>query len=114
MARITSEVTTSIANGAALSSAVNTADHEYGIILMPAAWTAASIGFQISYDNSTYYKLYDHDGNLLQVDSPAASGAYQIPNAAMTARYMKLWSQNGSGTNTNQAAARTVKLLLKS
>ena len=84
------------------------------IVHMPAAWTAASIGFYVcdSYAG-TYQKLYDDNGNLVQIDSPSAAGAYAAPAEVAAARWVKLWSQNGSGTDTNQAAARTITVALK-
>jgi hypothetical protein len=84
------------------------------VVHMPAAWTAASIGFKVSNDeNGTFLPLYDDDGNLVQIDSPSASQAYVAPAALAAAHWVKLWSQNGSGTNTAQAADRTFTVDLK-
>lgn len=104
-----------IANGAAITDALPMLRHTDGILLMPAAWTAASVGFQFSNaETGTYYKLYDRDGNLVQIDSPAAANAYALPAEVFTAPWVKLWSQDGSGSDENQGAARTLTLLLKS
>ena len=84
------------------------------VVHMPAAWTSASIGFKVSSSESgTFLPLYDDDGNLVQIDSPAASKAYVAPAALAPALWVKLWSQNGSGTNTAQAADRTFTVDLK-
>lgn len=111
MVKLTDVLTTSIANGAALSGAVNVSDYESGVVLMPAAWTAASIGFQVSGDNSTYYPLYDEGGTLVEM-TVAVDKGYQIPAEVFCSKWVKLWSET-SGSGVNQGAARTLKLILK-
>lgn len=104
-----------IANGAAVSDAFDMQRHAGGTVLMPAAWTAASIGFQVAATEAgTYYKLYDADGNLVQIVSPSASLAYAMPTELFGAAFVKLWSQDGSGNNTNQGAERAPIVILKS
>jgi hypothetical protein len=104
-----------IASGAALSGAIDIRPYTMMTVHMPAAWTAASLGFYVSTSKGgTYLPLYDDDGNLLQIDSPAASKAYTLPAAVAASHFIKLWSQDGSASNTNQAAARTLILDLKS
>jgi hypothetical protein len=104
-----------IANGAALSDAFDFSRFASLIVTLPATWTAASIAFHVSNSQGgTYVPLYDDDGNLAQIDSPTASKAYNAPAALAGAHWVKLWSQNGSGTNTNQAAERILGLDFKS
>jgi len=116
MTRIaSSSVSLTIASGAALSDAFDFSLYAIAIVHMPATWTAASIGFQICQTpGGTFLPLYDKDLNLVQIAGPSASGAYACPAELAGARWVKVWSQNGSGTGTNQAAARTVNLDLKS
>jgi hypothetical protein len=115
MIRETHVKTVTIANGAALSDAIDVRDFVYFIVHMPSAWTAASLGFQVATSpGATYAPLYDDDGNLVQIDSPAATKAYSAPAALGGAHFLKLWSQNGTATNTNQAAERSLVLELKS
>ena len=104
-----------IANGAATSDAFEMSNHAGGIILMPAAWTAASIGFKVS-DSPTgaYYPLYDANGSLVQISGPAASQAHTIPAEVFAAAWVKLWSQDGSANDANQSAPRTLGVILKS
>lgn len=84
------------------------------VVHMPSAWTSASIGFKVSSsETGTFLPLYDDNGNLVQIDSPSASQAYVAPAALAAALWVKLWSQNGSGTNTAQAADRTFTVDLK-
>jgi len=107
--------TATIAQNGNLSGEVDMGGYTSGIVFMPAAWTAASIGFKASSTPSgTYAILCDASGSLAQIDSPAASKAYALPSAVGGASYIKLWSQDGSGSDTAQAAARTLTLHLKS
>jgi hypothetical protein len=118
MPRITRDThvkSVTIALNGNLSDAIDMRHFTMLIVHMPAAWTAASIGFKVSSSNGgTYQPLYDDDGDLVQIDSPAASATYQANAEVAGAHWLKLWSQNGSGTNTAQAAARTLALDLKS
>ena len=107
--------TLTIANGANLSDALDFRLFSMLTVLMPAAWTAASIAFKVcSTNGGTYLPLYDDNGNLVQIDSPAVDKAYAAPPAVAGAIWVKLWSQNGSGTNTNQGAARSLIVDVKS
>ena len=86
-----------------------------GVLVMPSAWTAASIGFKVAEsEDGAPVPLYDSYGNLVQVSSPAADGAYELPAAVYGAHYVWLWSQDGSGTNVAQAADRDVVVMVKS
>lgn len=86
-----------------------------GIVYMPAAWTAASIGFKVAAEpDETPLPLYDQDAALVQIDSAVANQAFEIPPDIFGCRYVWLWSQNGSGTNTAQAADRELIVMLKS
>ena len=103
-----------IAASGNLSGAIDMRRFTRLLVHMPSAWTAASIGFKVAPSNGgTYQILYDDNGDLLQIDSAAASKSYAAPAGIAGAGWVKLWSQNGSGTNTAQAAARTLTLELK-
>ena len=103
-----------IANGANLSNAFDMRDFALLVVTMPAAWTAASIGFKVSPTKSgTFVPLYDDDGTLIQIDSPTADNAYTAPAGIAAGHWVKLWSQNGSGSDTNQAAERTLTVSMK-
>ena len=66
--------TQTIASGANLSDAFDMRKYTMGQVIMPAAWTAASIGFKVcSTLGGTYAILYDSNGNLVQISSPAAA-----------------------------------------
>lgn len=61
-----------IANGASVSSAIDLGDAQLTAIWMPAAWTAASITFEVSLDGTTWRQLYFGAGVLTVA---AAGGA---------------------------------------
>jgi hypothetical protein len=111
-----SETTTlTIASGANLSDELDFTEHSMLIIHMPAAWTAASIGFHVAHTTGgTFQPLYDQLGNLVQVAGPpVASRDYQAPPEVAGCRYVKLWSQNGAGANVNQGAERSMAVTIK-
>ena len=104
-----------IANGAAVSDAFDMRDYSGGQLVMPAAWTAASIGFQVAAsEGGTYSPLYDSSAAIVEISGPAVDKAYQLPVELFGAHWVKLWSQDGAGNDTNQGAARTVIVELKS
>jgi hypothetical protein len=107
--------TLTIDNGANLSDELDFTEHSMLIIHMPAAWTAASIGFQVAHTTGgTFQPLYDQLGNLVQIAGPpVASRDYQAPPEIAGCRFIKLWSQNGAGVNVNQGAARSVGVSIK-
>lgn len=101
-----------IASSAALSTAFHFAGG-LGLVLMPAAWTAANIGFKVcDTEGGTYLPLYQDDGStLVEIASPAADTAYTLPAELAGATWVKLWSQDGAGSDTNQAAERSLTVV---
>lgn len=114
MAGLIQVPTGTITNGTSLSAAIYCGGQYFPCtILMPAAWTAASITFQISYDNSTFYNLYKEDGTEYALTSPAASTAIALtPGYFAGANYLKIRSGT-SGTPVNQGADRIMTVLVK-
>ncbi len=103
-----------IANGGHLSTAFDFSAYTMGVVRMPSAWTAASIGFHTAdTEGGTYLPLYDDNGNLIQVDNPATSKGYSFPPEVAGCKWLKLWSQDGAGSDTAQAAERTIGVDLK-
>ena len=100
-----------IPNGTAVSAPFNIDQFSKALFHMPAAWTAADMGFQVSQTaGGTYLALSDGSGVIgLTV---AADGAYLIPTDIMAARFIKFWSHS-AGVDTNQGAARTIGVDLK-
>ncbi len=66
--------TATILAGAALSAEVPLGEKTLVGIVMPAAWTAASITFQATPDDVNFYELYDGAGN--EVTVTAAAGQF--------------------------------------
>lgn len=101
-----------IANGVALSEAVVFKSYSKGIFHMPAAWTAADIGFYVSSEaDGTYLPLYD-GANPVVITGPAADRSYPLPAGLEPALFFKFWS-NTAGVDTNQGAERTIIIELK-
>lgn len=105
-------VTVTIANGAALSGVINMEEFTQGIIHMPAAWTAADIGFYVSSEVGGTYLPVSNASGLVVISGPAVDNAYVLPADIYPARYIKLWS-NTAGSDENQGAARTLIVDLK-
>ncbi len=103
-----------IANGAAVSTAIDVSKLQLlGIaVVVPAAWTAADIGFEVSSDGTTWIPLQDDTGARIKIAGVTtnASKAYIAPSGAWAVGafpYARLVSLNTStGANANQAAER--------
>lgn len=103
----TSSQTLVIANGAAISGVFAIAGIRGGTIHFPAAWTAASLGFQVSSTRGgTYLPLYDAAGSLVGL-SVVVDTASALPDELINALFAKLWSQT-AGSGVNQGAARSL------
>ena len=109
--------TATIANGASLSGAV---DLGAGAILagiqMPAAWTAASLTFQVSADGVTYANKFDALGTEYSVASAAAAASQYIalpPADWLGVRYVKVRSGTAAAA-VNQGAERALTLVAAS
>ena len=117
--RSTAVEQSTIASGAALGSAVRIEGHQSGIVIMPAAWTAASLGFKVcDTEDGTYVILRGIDGTPLQIEGIVvdAANAYKIPDDVFNgAIWVKPWSKHataGTITDINQDAARTIKFVV--
>ena len=113
--RENSVLTLTIANGTALTEAFWFGDASGADIAMPAAWTAASIGFKVcATSDGTYLPKYDDTNTLVQITPAEVDKAYNFPTELFASHYVKLWSQDGSAGDENQGAARTIVLMMKS
>jgi hypothetical protein len=114
-----------IANGAAISGAIQVADSNVVGLLLPAAWTAAGIAFHVSYDGTTYVQLMVEDKmaappygldeyEILAADVPIAESVYipLDPAIFLGVLYLKVRSQT-AGTPVNQGAARTLGVMVR-
>lgn len=108
----TGTLTVTIAQDASLSAALNL-NHATPVQLqMPAAWDAANITFQCSYDNSTFTDLYDQYGTEYSVTAAASRSVILTPADFTGCRYMKVRSGTAS-VPVAQTAARSLILLMK-
>lgn len=100
-----------IANGASLSGAVNLHALRLAGIQMPAAWTAASLTFQASFDGTTYAEVCDTSGAA--VTFTVAAGTFVVINPATIAGVRNLKVRSGtSGAPVAQGAERTLRLVV--
>ena len=104
-----------IAINTAISGAIDVSRYSGMQVFMPAAWTAANIGFKVcATESGTYVQLNDKDDAIVEIASPTAALAHNAPSELFPTMFLKVWSQDGAGSDTNQAAARTLTLVLKS
>jgi hypothetical protein len=104
-------VTTTIANGASLSGAVDLGIYRGFAIQMPAAWTAANLTFQGSSDCSTYANLYDDTGTEVLVTAAASTYiVFSSPAKFQGLRCLKIRSGT-SGAAVNQGADRILTVI---
>lgn len=105
--------TATIANGASLSDALDLGTLRPGRLVMPAAWTAAAISFDVSADGVTYGPLYDQYGVEVSISSANAVASRQIvldPPLFLSVRYLKVRS-GLNGAAVNQGAARAIGIV---
>lgn len=113
--RDVSSGTVTVANGAALSGAIDMRDYSGGVIITPATLNATTkIAFQVCDSaDGTYLPLYTAANALEEVTVTLnAARAYAIPDSVFGASFIKLWCQ-ASGTGVNQTGAKTFTVMLK-
>jgi hypothetical protein len=109
MSTRTQSLSVTILSGEALSAAYSIEGFTAGLLHMPAAWTAASIGFQVSSTfGGTYRELSDESG-LIEIATPLANEARMLPADIGAAKFVKIWSET-AGSGVNQAADRVITL----
>ena len=108
--------TATIASGAAVSDEAIINDYFVTGIHMPADWTAANLTFQAASEpGGTFYDVYDSDGTELAVTAAEdrSIGLTSAESAVLSGfRVIKVRSGT-SASPVNQAAARSVVLILK-
>ena len=105
-------VEVAIANGTALSAAINLGGRVLVGMLMSSAWTAAGVTFQASIDGVTFADLFTIDGDELL--ATVAASQFIVLNPANFSGIAFLKVRSGTtGTPVNQAAARTLVLAIR-
>lgn len=107
-----SRLTATISNGQAITASIYLRDQPLVAIQMPASWTTANLTFQGSNDGTTFFDVYNLDGDEYTVT--AAAGRYIVlsPFEFQWARYIKIRSGT-TGTPVNQSADRTIVLVTR-
>lgn len=103
-----STATFTIANGESLSAGVGVGGHKPIGVVMPSAWTAANLTFQVSVDGgTTWNNLYDKDG--VEYTVTASTSRYIILPPYDWAGITHLKIRSGTAAvAVNQGAARTI------
>lgn len=115
MSTVLKKQVATILSGAALSQGILIGDKVLCGILAPAAWTAAVLTFQVSFDDGLTWNDYYDDGaneQTLVLGAMAASGKYIALDASQFAGVT--WVKVRSGTSAspvNQGADRLVTLV---
>lgn len=100
-----------IANGVSLSDAVDLRGRKLVAIIMPAAWTTASLTFQGSVDGTNFFNVYD---GAAERALPVAASYYSTLAIVdwVGFRYIRLRSGT-AGTPVNQGGTRTITLVVQ-
>jgi hypothetical protein len=110
---VSDTVTATIANGTSLSGALNLGGLRLFGIVMPAAWTTASLTFQMSPDGgTTWVNLYDVNGNELTASASTSRFIVLDPTNFASIAMLKVRSGT-SGTPVNQGQDSTLQLILR-
>lgn len=112
MAVQTNTIAATIANGAALSDAIALNGNHVDGLVLPAAWTAGALTFQVSLDGATYYDLYDTAGSEVSYTVTAGKAVPLAMSALRGWDYLKLRSGT-TGTPVNQGADRAFTLMVR-
>ncbi len=114
MPRAKNTVSATIANGTALSGAINLGAQTLVAIIIPAAWTAAAISFQASEDGgTTWYDVFDSTGTEVSIASANVVAGRRVtvdPTAYVGLDINKVRS-GVTATPVNQGAARALTLV---
>lgn len=97
-----------IASGASLSDILNVWPCQVSAIVMPAAWTAASLSFQGSMDGVNFTDLVNDSG--VEYELPILVSQSMQLNVPLTFPYIKVRS-GLSAAAVNQGAARSISLI---
>lgn len=115
MSTYTRKIDVTIAASGSLSDEIDLRGYELDAILMPAAWTAADLTFQAAEKSGgTFRNVYDDAGNEVTVSADASLAIpLSTPGEQLRGlRFIKVRSGT-SGAAVNQAAERTVTLVVK-
>lgn len=104
------QVTATILNGNSTSDTQNIKGYTLVALLIPAAWTSATITFQVSYDGVTFYNLYQADGTEYTLTVAASQAIVLPPSDFVSIDYIIIRSGT-SGSPVTQGADRALTLI---
>lgn len=108
------ELTVSVVKDTCESAVFSMHDYADGHLHMPAAWTAAAVGFKACDEEAgTYVPVYNHSGQLVKCASIGPSMIVTMPPKVTSLGFVRLWSIDGSEADVNQGADRTLKVAVK-
>lgn len=118
-------ISVTIANGESLSGAASIERRNLVGLVVPTGWTAAGIGFMVSYDGGTTYvqlNITDHstapagldEFEVLAADVPTGEAIFIAldPSVFLGATHVKVKSQT-AGSAVNQTGAKTLYLVAR-
>lgn len=94
----------------ASSAAVDLGTARAALLIMPAAWTAADLTFEVSHDGATFVPLHESGGDEKVVKAVQGRGVLLSLADFVGIRHLKIRSGT-TALPVNQAAARTIKIL---
>ena len=97
-----------IPSGLSLSSEINIYQHNLHSLIMPSAWTTASITFSCSIDSFTWVDLYDSAGNEYTV-STGTNRIILLDTSVFTLPMIIKVRSGTSGTPVAQGEDRIIK-----
>lgn len=103
--------TATIANGQSLSGAVDLEGMMPAWAVMPAAWTAAGLTFQGSFDGTNFFNLYDLTAEI-SATSAAASVAIQLNEIADLGLHSLKIRSGTAAVPVAQGAERVITLVM--
>lgn len=109
---ILESIAISIASGTSLSGAINLGGLRVFSIAVPSPWTTANLTFQASYDGGTTWSDVYKDGSEY-VYTATAGKDNDVDLQRFSSIPMLKVRSGTSGTPVNQAADRTITLVLR-
>jgi predicted transcriptional regulator len=84
--------TATIAAGTALSGSIDLSAGAVTMVIVPAQWSGANIGFMVSVDNINFYDLVDALGAEILRLAVAGTAVLVDPSMTQSALYLKIRS----------------------
>jgi mRNA-degrading endonuclease toxin of MazEF toxin-antitoxin module len=99
-----------IAEEAAITDSIDLGTRRLALIIMPDAWTAAALTFQVSVDGETFFDLYNEAGTEVEVDANSSIAVRLSAADWRGIRHLKIRSGTAA-LAVDQEAERTLTLV---